>query len=149
MTGQTVPEAAAVPAGKGLFVIGSRDPITVEQIDVLGSVGPVSIVEAPNGVVPSHADEGAGLTLVQATQGAENLSPLAVSDRLAEGVVPHFTDRAARLLLSGEPRPKPCCGPWAFRACVLPANACRVSASAGPETNASLRNPAVLGKLTR
>ncbi len=101
MTGQTVPEAAAVPAGKGLFVIGSRDPITVEQIDVLGSVGPVSIVEAPNGVVPSHADEGAGLTLVQATQGAENLSPLAVSDRLAEGVVPHFTDRAARLLLSG------------------------------------------------
>ncbi|KAB0461675.1 four-carbon acid sugar kinase family protein [Agrobacterium radiobacter] len=101
MTGQTVPEAAAVPAGKGLFVIGSRDPITVEQIDVLGSVGPVSIVEAPNGIVPSHADEGAGLTLVQATQGAENLSPLAVSDRLAEGVVPHFTDRAARLLLSG------------------------------------------------
>nr|WP_236776724.1 four-carbon acid sugar kinase family protein [Agrobacterium tumefaciens] len=101
MTGQTVPEAAAVPAGKGLFVIGSRDPITVEQIDVLGSVGPVSIVEAPNGVVPSHADGGAGLTLVQATQGAENLSPLAVSDRLAEGVVPYFTDRAARLLLSG------------------------------------------------
>lgn len=101
MTGQTVPEAAAVPAGKGLFVIGSRDPITVEQIDVLGSAGPVSIVEAPNGVVPSHADEGAGLTLVQATQGAENLSPLAVSDRLAEGVVPHFTARAARLLLSG------------------------------------------------
>jgi len=101
MTGQTVPEAAAVPAGKGLFVIGSRDPITVEQIDVLGSVGPVSIVEAPNGIVPSHADGGAGLTLVQATQGAENLSPLAVSDRLAEGVVPHFTVRAARLLLSG------------------------------------------------
>lgn len=101
MTGQTVPEAAAVPAGKGLFVIGSRDPITVEQIDVLGSVGPVSIVEAPNGIVPSHADGGAGLTLVQATQGAENLSPLAVSDRLAEGVVPHFTARAARLLLSG------------------------------------------------
>lgn len=101
MTGQTVPEAAAVPAGNGLFVIGSRDPITVEQIDVLGSVGPVSIVEAPNGIVPSHADEGAGLTLVQATQGAENLSPLAVSDRLAEGVVPHFTARAARLLLSG------------------------------------------------
>lgn len=101
MTGQTVPEAAAVPAGKGLFVIGSRDPITVEQIDVLGSVGPVSIVEAPNGIVPSHADGGAGLTLVQATQGTENLSPLAVSDRLAEGVVPHFTARVARLLLSG------------------------------------------------
>jgi uncharacterized protein YgbK (DUF1537 family) len=101
MTGQTVPEAAAVPAGKGLFVIGSRDPITVEQVDVLGSVGPFSIVEAPNGMVPSHADEDAGLTLVQATQGAENLSPLVVSDRLAEGVVPDFTAGAVRLLLSG------------------------------------------------
>jgi D-threonate/D-erythronate kinase len=92
---------AFIPPGMGLFVIGSRDPITVEQIDVLKSIGPVSIVEAPNGVMPRHTDDGAGLTLVQATQGTENLSPLAVSDRLAEGVVPHFTARAARLLLSG------------------------------------------------
>jgi uncharacterized protein YgbK (DUF1537 family) len=52
-------------------------------------------------MVPSHADEDAGLTLVQATQGAENLSPLVVSDRLAEGVVPDFTAGAVRLLLSG------------------------------------------------
>ena len=101
MTAQAVPEAAIIPAGKGLFVIGSRDPITVEQIDVLKSVGPVSIIEAPNGVMPRHTDDGAGLMLVQATQGAENLSPLAVSDRLAQGVVPHFTAGAARLLLSG------------------------------------------------
>lgn len=101
MTAQAVPEAAIIPPGRGLFVIGSRDPITVEQIDVLKSVGPVSIVEAPNGVMPRHTDDGAGLTLVQATQGKENLSPLAVSERLAEGVVPHLTASAARLLLSG------------------------------------------------
>lgn len=101
MTGRTVPETAIIPAGKGLFVVGSRDPITVEQIEALERAGLASIIDAPNGAVPSHAHDGSGLTLVRAAQGAEDLSPLIVSDRLAEGVVPHFTAGAGRLLLSG------------------------------------------------
>ncbi|MCZ7449223.1 four-carbon acid sugar kinase family protein [Agrobacterium rhizogenes] len=95
------PQAATVPPGKGVFVIGSRDPITVGQIDVLRSVGNVSLIEAPNGAVPHQASGDSDLILVQATQGVDDLSPLAVSDHLAEGVVPHFTAGAKRLLLSG------------------------------------------------
>lgn len=101
MTGQTVSAAAAIPPGKGLFVIGSRDTITLEQIDVLRGVGYVSIIEAPNGAVPHQADGGPRLTLVQATQGADAVSPLSVSSELAQGVVPLFTAAATRLLLSG------------------------------------------------
>ncbi|SOC91439.1 Uncharacterized conserved protein YgbK, DUF1537 family [Rhizobium sp. AN5] len=101
MTAQAVPEVAAIPAGKGLFVIGSRDPITVEQIEILKGAGLVSVIDAPNGVVPFHAHARSSLTLVYATQGAEDLSPLDVSDRLAYGVVPLFTTGTDTLLLSG------------------------------------------------
>lgn len=101
MTAQAVPEAASIPAGKGLFAIGSRDPITVEQIEILKGTGLVSVTDAPNGVVPFHAHARSRLTLVYATQGAEDLSPLEVSDRLACGVVPLFTTGTDTLLLSG------------------------------------------------
>ncbi|MGV1784372.1 MULTISPECIES: four-carbon acid sugar kinase family protein [Agrobacterium] len=101
MTAQAVPEAASIPVGKGLFVIGSRDPITVEQIEILKGTGLVSVTDAPNGVVPFHAHARSSLTLVYATQGAENLSPLEVSDQLAYGVVPLFTTGTDTLLLSG------------------------------------------------
>lgn len=101
MVAERPPQAVTVPPGKGVFVIGSRDPITVGQIDVLRRVGNVSIIEAPNGTVPHQASGEADLILVQATQGGDDLSPLAVSDHLAESVVPHFTAGAKRLLLSG------------------------------------------------
>jgi uncharacterized protein YgbK (DUF1537 family) len=101
MTARTVSEAATIPVGKGLFVIGSRDPITVEQIEVLKGAEFARIIDAPNGVVPSDAYAGSGLTLICATQGAADLSPLEVSDRLALGVRPLFTTGAATLLLSG------------------------------------------------
>ncbi|KJF69684.1 four-carbon acid sugar kinase family protein [Rhizobium nepotum] len=101
MAARTVPEPATIPVGKGLFVIGSRDPITMEQIEVLKGTGFASVIDASNGVVPSKAGDGSGLTLVQATQGTEDVSPLKVADRLAQGVVPHFTDGATTLLLSG------------------------------------------------
>ena len=101
MTGQTAPKAATIPAGRGLFVIGSRDPITLEQIEILKETGFVSVTDAPNGVVPLHAEAGSSLTLVYASQGADDLSPLEVSDRLAHGVVPLFTTGTDTLLLSG------------------------------------------------
>ena len=52
MAARVLPDVATVPPGKGIFVIGSRDPITLEQIDVLKSANLVSIIEAPNGAVP-------------------------------------------------------------------------------------------------
>lgn len=101
MTGRAVSEAATIRSGNGLFVIGSRDPITVGQIEVLKGEGLASIVDAPSGAVPSQAQAGSRLTLIQATQGADDLSPLDVSERLGQGVVPLFTAGAATLLLSG------------------------------------------------
>ncbi|KJF72511.1 four-carbon acid sugar kinase family protein [Agrobacterium arsenijevicii] len=101
MTARMVSKAAAIPAGKGLFVIGSRDPITVEQIEVLQGSGFASVIDAPNGVVPRHVNPGSALTLIQATPGVEDLSPVEVSEQLAQGAVPLFTTGVATLLLSG------------------------------------------------
>ncbi|MDH7803575.1 MULTISPECIES: four-carbon acid sugar kinase family protein [unclassified Rhizobium] len=101
MTARTMPETATISAGKGLFVIGSRDPITVEQIEVLQSAGLASVIDAPNGVVPLHVNPGSALTLIQATPGVDDLSPVEVSERLAQGAVPLFTAGVATLLLSG------------------------------------------------
>lgn len=101
MAAERAAQAATIPPGKGVFVIGSRDPITVGQIDVLRSLGNVSIIEAPNGAVTRQASGDSDVIVVQATQGAGDLSPLAVSDHLAKSVVPHFTAGAKRLLLSG------------------------------------------------
>lgn len=149
MTGRTVPETAIIPAGKGLFVVGSRDPITVEQMEALERAGLASIIDAPNGAVPSHAYDGSGLTLVRATQGQKIFHRLSFPIGWRRALCRTSPQVLAGCFCRAGPRPKPCCAPWAFRGCVLPVNVFRAWVSAGVATNASLRSPAVLGKLTR
>ncbi|EUB98602.1 type III effector Hrp-dependent outer protein [Rhizobium sp. CF080] len=101
MTGRQNAEPAFPKPGPALFVIGSRDPITLAQIEeLLRSLAP-DYIAAPNGrpervVPPQHS-----VTLVQATPGEKDDPPLLVSDRLAASIVPEMTAPAATLLLSG------------------------------------------------
>jgi uncharacterized protein YgbK (DUF1537 family) len=101
MTGLQTAEPALPKPGPALFVIGSRDPITLAQIEELRHSMAPDYIAAPNGrperVVPLQHS----VTLVQATPGEKDDPPLLVSDRLAAGLVPEMTAPAATLLLSG------------------------------------------------
>ncbi|MGK9053625.1 four-carbon acid sugar kinase family protein [Neorhizobium petrolearium] len=101
MTGRAEAVPAEIPAGAALFVIGSRDPITLAQIDELRRSYPVHCLQAPNGMLAETSIGGTGITLVQATPGTEARSPQEVSEALAAGIAPSLTDTAKTLLLSG------------------------------------------------
>lgn len=101
MSGGASARTAEIPAGPGLLVIGSRDPITLAQIDALRSEGGLRYLPAPNGrLAPVHADDSA-LTLVQAVPGSADATSEEVSHALAESVCPQLTDAASTVLLSG------------------------------------------------
>ena len=94
-------ERVRVPAGRGLFVIGSRDPITLAQIERLRQQHRLQHRPAPNGVLGAEGDDDSRLSLVQAVDGEAVLSPVEVSRHLAAGVHPRLTAEAETVLLSG------------------------------------------------
>jgi uncharacterized protein YgbK (DUF1537 family) len=73
-----------MPAGPVGFCIGSRDPITLAQVDRLKGSGDLPCLSAPDGHVPRW--RGGGDVLVQATPGA-GASAGQVSARLARGML--------------------------------------------------------------
>ena len=101
MTGRADGQPAVLPEGAALFVIGSRDPITLSQVDELGHSRQVHYNAAPNGELTPPIHCTAPLTLVQAIPGTVPAAPAEVSARLAEGVHPQLTRSAKILLLSG------------------------------------------------
>lgn len=101
MTGGAQPVRANIPAGPALFVIGSRDPITLQQIDQLRRHVDIDHRTAQNGELLDHTSIRQHVTLVQAVDGAELRPGDEVSAQLAEGVVPRLTDEAETLLLCG------------------------------------------------
>ncbi|MDQ0455609.1 four-carbon acid sugar kinase family protein [Rhizobium paknamense] len=90
-----------VPEGAGVFIIGSRDPITLAQIECLEAAGTIVSIAAPNGEVPATTHADAPVVLVQAIPGKGDVPPHLVSERLAAGTVPMLTEKARTLLLSG------------------------------------------------
>ncbi|CZT35545.1 four-carbon acid sugar kinase family protein [Rhizobium sp. 9140] len=101
MTGDAPAHAAEVPAGPGLFVIGSRDPITLAQIEHLRARHAPAYVAAPNGRLAPDDRAGSALTLVQAVPGEKEVSSLDVARHLASGVYPACVAPSATLILSG------------------------------------------------
>lgn len=101
MTDGAVSRTAEIPRGPGLFVIGSRDPITLAQIEALRAAREPRYLPAPNGRLADTSADGSLITLVQAVPGAVSTSAQDVSRLLAEGVVPVLTGSASTLLLSG------------------------------------------------
>ncbi len=101
MSGGAEARAAEVSAGPALFVIGSRDPITLAQIDTLRDALALSYLPAPNGRLVRAGDVAGAITLVQAVPGEGEVTPEAVSEALAESVCPGFVEAAGTVLLSG------------------------------------------------
>ena len=101
MSGGAPARAAEIPAGPALFVIGSRDPITLVQIEALRGAEDLRHLPAPNGRLAGVEPDGSTLTLVQAVPGEDTVDSQEVSRSLAESVCPALTEAASTLLLSG------------------------------------------------
>lgn len=101
MTAKIDSQTATIPPGRIAFVIGSRDPITLAQIDALRSAHGLNYLPAPNGHLDAATDTGSDLTLVQATPGTKETDPQQVSEALADGLKRNFASYDGTLLLSG------------------------------------------------
>lgn len=101
MTGRADAELIAPPVGVALFVIGSHDRITNEQVEQLRGLDMVAYNPAPNGVVAPSAQNSAPAVLVQATKGEAQISSETVSENLALSVHPRLTSKAGTVLLCG------------------------------------------------
>ncbi|MGE6740590.1 four-carbon acid sugar kinase family protein [Allorhizobium pseudoryzae] len=99
--GNRQPVAATIPVGRALFVIGSRDPITLQQIDRLNQSADIDDRPAENGHLEKNDVIGQDVTLVRAVEGPISCPAVDVSQHLAEGVVPQLTDQVEILLLCG------------------------------------------------
>jgi D-threonate/D-erythronate kinase len=103
LTGVEEPAAPALPGPRGILVVGSRDPITLAQVEALRSQEDVMHVPAPNGIFDAHRVLGAGasLVLVQAMPGDRAVRPDEVAVNLAEHLRPVVADRCDTLFLTG------------------------------------------------
>jgi uncharacterized protein YgbK (DUF1537 family) len=103
LSGGATAQTAEIPRGTALFVIGSRDPITLAQIDALRAAFAPRYLPAPNGCLAGVGirSDGSAITLVQAVPGEGVVSSHDVSRFLAESVCPDLTSKASTLLFSG------------------------------------------------
>ena len=83
------------------FVIGSRDPVTVQQVARLRSDRPgLPYLAAPNGLSPTLPEAGA--FVLQAVEGVGSVSGCLVSERLADAVVSCMTRPGTVVVTGGE-----------------------------------------------
>lgn len=99
MTGNAAAATARLPGPCGLFVIGSRDPITLAQARALRDRPGTVFVGAPNGHAP--ALPRASCLLVQALPGERPASGTEVADNLAAAVLPLLRPGMGTALLCG------------------------------------------------
>jgi uncharacterized protein YgbK (DUF1537 family) len=92
---------AEVPQGPALFVIGSRDPITLAQVERLRQAHVVRYGAAENGELEHLVEDHQPIALVQATPGDCERTTAEVSANLAQSVHPKLTQRAKTILMSG------------------------------------------------
>ncbi|MEB2845387.1 four-carbon acid sugar kinase family protein [Rhizobiales bacterium RZME27] len=101
MTAGRNAQPAKISTGRTTFVIGSRDPITLAQIDALRAGHDLDYLAAPNGELTETPDTDATLTLVQVTPGTSEINPVLASEALAEGLKDSLSGYNGTLLLSG------------------------------------------------
>lgn len=101
ITGRAQAVAPRPIVSRALMVVGSRDPITVAQVEALRKEG-VDWRPAPNGqLAVAQAPSSQGLTLVQAVQGGAVASGDEVALRLGASVHPALTDGIDTIFLTG------------------------------------------------
>jgi uncharacterized protein YgbK (DUF1537 family) len=81
------------------IVVGSRDPVTLSQVALLGKSVSPPYIKAPDGEVSDFED--CGSFLIQATEGA-GASGSSVSTLLAAGVVNHISRLTSLVMTGGE-----------------------------------------------
>ncbi|MDS9469782.1 four-carbon acid sugar kinase family protein [Paracoccus sp. MBLB3053] len=89
-----------LPGPQALFVLGSRDPITLSQADLLRDMPGTTRVVAPNGIFRATLPDVPRL-LLQAVPGSEPRNAEEVSAALARAVVPLLRPGFGTVLLSG------------------------------------------------
>ena len=99
MTGQPTATPVAPRAARSLLVVGSRDPITVEQARRVQASGLATVLPAPLGeavpdATPPHL-------LIQVVPGQATRTGAQVTDALARSIHPRLTAGRQALLLSG------------------------------------------------
>ncbi len=94
---QPVPK---LPGPRAIFVVGSRDPITLSQVALLRDQGRVAYLGAPNGRFVWNAPN-ADLCLVQALPGEVEIAGPQVAAALAQGLGPALAQGCDTLLLTG------------------------------------------------
>lgn len=100
LTGREPELLSSLPGPCGLFVIGSRDPITVRQAERLRDMPGTVFAPAPNGH-PKAPLPSARLTLLQALPDAVPLSGKEVAGNLANAVAPILRPGFGSALLCG------------------------------------------------
>ncbi len=103
IAGESQPSRLAYPTRRILMAIGSRDPITLAQVERLKVVRPdLLYVPAPNGVAALVSEEHhrASITLIQAVPSETEVSPLQVARALAASVA-EYAHAGDTILLSG------------------------------------------------
>ncbi|MCU0906623.1 MAG: hypothetical protein MUF73_04065 [Rhodobacteraceae bacterium] len=87
--------------GPVTLVIGSRDPVTLDQADRLRAAVPgAAWIAAPDGAVPP-APRTAGVVILQATDGGGGADGATVARRLAAGLAAHLRPGGGTLVLTG------------------------------------------------
>ncbi len=88
------------PQGPALIVVGSRDPVTLAQLEALRAALDPCWTEAPDGAAPEHAPD-APLSVIQMTPGP-GADPRAAAARFAAGVAARLRVRpVGALIVSG------------------------------------------------
>ncbi len=103
IAGESHTSPLAYPTRRILMAIGSRDPITLSQVERLKAAHPdLLYVPAPNGVAALVSEEhrGSSITLIQAVPSETEVSPLQVASALAASVA-EYARVGDTILLSG------------------------------------------------
>ncbi|TJZ90600.1 four-carbon acid sugar kinase family protein [Paracoccus gahaiensis] len=101
MTDDVAPLPWQPPRGPVLILVGSRDPITLDQVAAVARQGAAHVIEAPSGHLPPLPDDAPGPVLVVARPGGVPASGDEVADRLAHGAHPALTAERPVLVLTG------------------------------------------------
>jgi len=100
ITGRATTPVDRLPGPDALFVVGSRDPITLAQVAALVALPGLGRIDAPNGVAVGRRESP--LTLVQLQPGAwAEVSGAEAGAALAASVHPALTRGARTVLLTG------------------------------------------------
>ena len=102
MASGSFPAAPPIAASGITFVVGSRDPITKEQLAALRQAVPhMTYVAAPDGVAPEHLPAPSAINLIEAVDAAEYADPAEVAGGLAETLLRFPPREGEAIFISG------------------------------------------------